>query len=85
MTIESERLAALERKVASLDERVGSIEADLKNLPDINRVDIRLSESRIARRLYSLETQLDDFRAHVDEQFRQTVRTIVELIRAAKK
>jgi hypothetical protein len=75
----------LERKVASLDERVGSIEEDLKNLPDINRVDIRLSESRIARRLYSLETQLDDFRAHVDEQFRQTVRTIVELIREAKK
>ena len=75
----------MERKVASLDERVGSIEEDLKNLPDINRVDIRLSESRIARRLYSLETQLDDFRAHVDEQFRQTVRTIVELIREAKK
>jgi hypothetical protein len=38
MTIESERLAALERKVASLDERVGSIEADLKNLPDIGLI-----------------------------------------------
>jgi hypothetical protein len=36
--------------------------------------------------LYSLETQqLDDFRVHVDEQFRQTVHTLVELIKEAKK
>jgi predicted nucleic acid-binding Zn-ribbon protein len=69
MTTESERIEALEREFAALKERVGSSEAELQHLPDLVRVDIRLSESRIARRLHSLETQMDDFRASVDRQF----------------
>ena len=92
MTTESERIEALEREFAALKERVGSIESELHHLPDLVRVDIRLSESRIARRLHSLETQLDDFRAsvdrqfaHVDQRFDAMIRILAELSEEVRK
>jgi predicted nucleic acid-binding Zn-ribbon protein len=92
MTTESERIEALEREFAALKERVGSVEAELQHLPDLVRVDIRLSESRIARRLHSLETQMDDFRAsvdrqfaHVDQRFDAMIRIMAELSADVRK
>jgi hypothetical protein len=67
-----------EREIASLKERVGSLQADLRNLPDLIRIDIRLSESRLTRRLHSLETELDDFRTHVDQRFEAMLRAMAE-------
>ena len=67
-----------------LKERVDSLEAELNNLPDLIRVDIRTSESRLTRRLHSLETQLDDFRSHVDQRFDATVRAVAELLKPGR-
>jgi hypothetical protein len=63
-------------------DRVGSLEADLKNLPDLIRDDVRTNESRRTRRLYSLETQMHDFRTRVDQRFDAM---ITELVQEEKK
>jgi hypothetical protein len=45
----------LERELASVKERIGVIDADMKNLPDLIKIEFRLVESRLARVLHDLQ------------------------------
>jgi hypothetical protein len=77
MPTELERIEALEREVASLKERVSINDAELEAMPDLFKVELRLTESRLAR-------ALADFRAHVDQRFDATVRAVAEIVKSGK-
>jgi hypothetical protein len=67
----------LEREVASLKERVAVNDADLQAMPNLFKVELRLTESRLAR-------TLAEFRAHVDQRFDATVCAVAEIFRNGK-
>jgi hypothetical protein len=77
MPSELERIEALEREVASLKERVAINDADLQAMPNLFKVELKLTESRLAR-------TLADFRAHVDQRFDATVRAVAEIVKDGK-
>jgi hypothetical protein len=51
--------------LTSIKERIGVIDAEMKNLPDLMKIEFRLVESRLARVLQDLQ----DLRSHVDQSF----------------
>ena len=70
------RVDALEREGASLKERVGILDADMRALPDIIKAEFRLVDSRFARVLAELrdlqatvDERFQNFHAHVDQRF----------------
>jgi uncharacterized protein involved in exopolysaccharide biosynthesis len=74
-----DRVATLEREVASPKARVGATEDDLKNIPDLIRTEFRLTNSQIARltmevgqlrelpsKFNALQLKFDELEAKVD-------------------
>jgi hypothetical protein len=64
-------------ELASIKDRIGVIDADMKNRPDLMKIEFRLVESRLARVLQDLQ----DFRSHVDQRFDAAVRAIAEMLK----
>jgi hypothetical protein len=62
--------------LTSIKERIGVIDAEMKNLPDLMKIEFRLVESRLARVLQDLQdlrSHVDQSFAHVDKRFDATV------------
>ena len=74
MPTKLERIETLEREVASLKERVAINDTDLQAMPNLFQVELRLTESRLAR-------ALAEFRTHVDQRFDATIRAVAEIIK----
>jgi hypothetical protein len=82
MPTELERIEALEREVASLKERVAINDAELQAMPDLFKVELRLTESRLARALADFRAHVDQKFAHVDQRFDATVRAVAEIVKS---
>ena len=85
MPTELERIEALEREVASLKERVTINDADLQAMPNLFKVELRLTESRLARALAEFRAHVDLKFAHVDQRFDATVRAVAEIVKEGKQ
>jgi hypothetical protein len=95
MATELERIEALERKVASLEERLGIVDTDVQAIADLIKTEFRLVESRLLRTqqgfrdqfddfLADIDRRLQDFRTHVDQRFDATLRAIAEMLKEGR-
>jgi hypothetical protein len=71
-----QRVATLERDMSALKERVGSNEDDMKNIPELIRVEFRLANSRTAR----LASDLSDLQRKVDAMPKVIAELVSEML-----
>lgn len=72
-----ERLTTVERELASLKARVGVIDDDMKNIPDLIKTEHRFTNSQIVR----LSRDLDDMRGTVEALPRAVAEQVVEMLK----
>jgi predicted nucleic acid-binding Zn-ribbon protein len=71
-----ERVETLERDVSALKERVGANEEDMKNIPELIKIEFRLANSRTAR----LESEVAELHRKVDAMPKVIAELVTEML-----
>lgn len=72
-----QRLATVERELASLKGRVGVIDEDMKNIPDLIKTEHRFTNNQITR----IARDLDDVRGKVDALPRAVAEIVMDMLK----
>ena len=79
-----ERVAVLEKELATMKAKVGSHDVDLANIPDLLRMEFRLMDSRIAK-LSRDVSELSELPRKVEALPRVVAELVVEMLKERGK
>lgn len=71
-----QRMATLERDMSAMEERVGTNEEDMKNIPELIKVEFRLANSRTAR----IAADVSDLQRKVDAMPKVIAELMTEIL-----